>query len=141
MSDSRVDLDTVVVVIIPVHQGEGSWAGCFTLQLMFHCGKARNNKTPPQPDKRHLTRTPSPLKAGSYRVLSTALLPKGSKTILAGITDLVCTAAWHMESLNRATSEKPLKKSEPTKNGNRRNTKIFICERNVSWLTKTREGC
>lgn len=48
-------------------QGKGSWAGCFTLQLMFHCRKASNNKTPPQPNKRHLTRTPSPLKAGSYK--------------------------------------------------------------------------
>lgn len=100
MSDSRVDLDTVI--IIPGCSSYREKAAGLTALPCSSCSIAesqqQNFTTAKQETPAQDTLTPEGKRL--HRTLSTPLLRKGSKTQLwQELQDLVCIAAWHMESL------------------------------------------
>lgn len=123
-------------------QGEASWADCFTLQLMFHCRKPATIKLHHSQTRGTWPGHPHPLRQEATKRTVHSPPPQGQQdTILAGITGLGLYCCLAHGKPVEGNKWETIKKEWTNQKWQQKKSKIFICERNVNWLTKTRKGC
>lgn len=143
MSDSRVDLDTVIII-----PGCSSYREKAAGLTALPCSSCSIAEKPATTELHHsqtrdaCSRHPHPLRQQVTKNPVHSSPPQGQQdTTLARITGLSLYCCLAHGKPVEGNKSKTMKKGWTNQKWKQKKSEIFICERNGNWLTKTRKGC